>query len=100
MTRARPANLSDSVPASLDKAVCVVCARSGARLSTAAIATAQVIVLVRIVLIDISCFRLSLDCYVVPVAAHAGLLPCLSYGRYFLGSRAVADSACTMMPVT
>jgi hypothetical protein len=24
----------------------------------------------------------------------------LSYGRYFLGSGAVADSACTMMPVT
>src|SRR5262249_34271161 len=54
MTRARPANLSESVPASLDRAACVVCARSGARLSTAAIATAHAIVLVRIVLIDIS----------------------------------------------
>src|SRR5436190_23361337 len=55
MTRARPANLSDSVPASLDRAACVVCARNGARLSTAAIATAHAIVLVRIVRIDISC---------------------------------------------
>src|SRR5215831_546768 len=54
ITRARPANLSESVPASLDRAACVVCARSGARLSTAAIATAHAIVLVRIVLIDIS----------------------------------------------
>src|SRR5262245_22709781 len=54
MTRARPTNLSDSVPASLDNAACVVCARSGTRLSTAAIATAHAIVLVRIVLIDIS----------------------------------------------
>src|SRR5438132_13796878 len=54
MTRARPANLSDSVPASLDRAACVVSARNGARLSTAAIATAHAIVLVRIVLIDIS----------------------------------------------
>src|SRR5579864_4858740 len=69
MTRARPANLSDSVPASLDKAVCVVCARSGARLSTAAIATAHAIVLVRIVRIDISCSRLFSDCCVVPAAA-------------------------------
>src|SRR4051812_33637451 len=58
MTRAKPANLSDSVPASLDRAACVVCARSGARLSTAAIATAHGMVLVRIVLIDISCSRL------------------------------------------
>src|SRR5262249_45027967 len=58
MTRARPANLSDSVPASLDRAacvVCVVCARSGARLSTTAIATAHAIVLVRIDLTDTSC---------------------------------------------
>src|SRR5437762_9576429 len=68
MTRARPANLSDSVPASLDRAACVVCARSGARLSTAAIATAHAIVLVRIVLIDISCSRLYSDCCVVPAA--------------------------------
>src|SRR5262245_43465627 len=52
ITRARPANLSDSVPASLARAACVVCARSGARLSTAAIASAHAIVLVRIVLID------------------------------------------------
>src|SRR5262249_60072904 len=55
ITRARPANLSDSVPASLDRAacvVCVVCARSGAWLSTAAIASAHAIVRVRIVLID------------------------------------------------
>src|ERR1700730_15882424 len=74
MTRARPANLSDSVPASLDRAACVVSARSGARLSTAAIATAHAIVLVRIVLIDISCSRLYSDCCVVPVAAHAGLM--------------------------
>src|SRR5438128_1441284 len=55
MTCARPANLSDSVPASLDRAACVVPARNGARLSTAAIATAHAMVLVRIVLIDISC---------------------------------------------
>src|SRR6478735_1051898 len=54
MTRARPANLSDSVPASFDRAVCVVCARSGAGLSTAAIATAPATVFVRIVRIDIS----------------------------------------------
>src|SRR6478735_5164750 len=54
MTRARPVNLSDSVPASFDRAVCVVCARSGARLSIAAIATAHAIVLVRIVLMDVS----------------------------------------------
>src|SRR6478752_3744778 len=60
MTRARPANLSDSVPASLDRAACVVCARSGAEVSTAAIATTHAIVLVRIVLIDISCFFLGL----------------------------------------
>src|SRR5437899_1662417 len=78
MTRARPANLSDSVPASLDRAVCVVCARSGARLSTAAIATAHAIVLVRIVRIDISCSRLFSDCCVVTsslddeVDLHAG----------------------------
>src|SRR5215475_3884349 len=57
MTRAKPANLSDSVPASLDSAACVVCACSGTRLSTAAIATAHAIVLVRIVLMDISCSR-------------------------------------------
>src|SRR5262252_3154228 len=54
MTRARPANLSESVPASFDRAACVVCALSGAGLSTAAIATAPAIVLVRIFLIDIS----------------------------------------------
>src|SRR5438128_6968979 len=47
MTCARPANLSDSVPASLDRAACVVPARNGARLSTAAIATAHAMVLVR-----------------------------------------------------
>src|SRR5947207_12225632 len=69
MTRARPANLSDSVPASLDRAACVVCARSGARLSTAAIATAHAIVLVRIVRIDISWSRLYSDSCVVPAAA-------------------------------
>src|SRR5262245_46575806 len=74
MTRARPANLSDSVPASLDRAACVVCARSGARLSTAAIVTAHAIVLVRIVLIDISCSRLNSDCCVVPATAHAGFM--------------------------
>src|SRR5205809_6231607 len=61
MTRARPANLSDSVPASLDRAACVVCARSGATVSTAAIATAHAIVLVRIVRIDGSCSRLYSD---------------------------------------
>src|SRR5262244_3433068 len=64
MTRARPTNLSDSVPASLDRAACVVgvvCARSGARPSTAAIVTAPAIVLVRIVLIDISCEKPGAD---------------------------------------
>src|SRR5437667_12304570 len=61
MTRARPANLSDSVPASLDRAACVVGPRNGAKhdshpghrpggLSTAAIAIAHAVVLVRIVL--------------------------------------------------
>src|SRR5215510_7935286 len=49
MTRARPENLSDSVPASLDRADCVVSARAGAGLSAAAIATADAIVFVRIV---------------------------------------------------
>src|SRR5207237_9879291 len=53
--------------ASLDKAVCVVCARSGARLSTAAIATAQVIVLVRIGRIRISCSCPYSDCCVMPI---------------------------------
>ena len=34
-----------------------------------------------------------------PVPARCSYA-CLPYGRYSLGSRAVADSACTMMPVT
>src|SRR5262245_20611752 len=80
MTRARPANLSDSVPASLDRAACVVFARSGAGLSTAAIATAPAIVLVRIFLIDISCSRLHSDCCVVPAAADARFMK--SWRRY------------------
>src|SRR5262249_35438447 len=33
-------------------------------------------------------------------AAVSRLLACLLYGRYSLGSGAVTDSACTMMPVT
>src|SRR6478735_4840476 len=66
MTRARPANLSDSVPASFDRAVCVVCARSGATLCTVAIATAHAIVPVRIVRIDISPALGCSDCCVVP----------------------------------
>src|SRR5581483_3099309 len=60
----------DSVPASLDRAVCVVCARSGARASSAAIATAHAIVLVPIVRIHISCSRLFSDGSVVRPAAH------------------------------
>src|SRR6478609_2430325 len=80
MTRARPANLSDSVPASLDRAACVVCAPSGARLSPAAIATALASVLVRIVLIDISCSQLHSDCCVVPAAVDASFMK--SWGRY------------------
>src|SRR5262245_30486941 len=55
MTSARPENLSDSVPASLARADCVVPARAGAGLSAAAIATADAIVFVRIVFMDISC---------------------------------------------
>src|SRR6476646_10751107 len=93
ITRARPANLSDSVPASLDRAACVVCARSGARLSTAAIATAHAIGLVRVVFMNTSSCRLHSSCCVVSAAAHAGFMkspaPILAAPPLYDGERTI-----------
>ena len=74
MTRARPENLSESVPASFDNAACVVCARKGVMLKAEVIKTTHVIVLIRIVLMDTSCNRLSLDFTPCPCGCSRGRL--------------------------